>query len=291
MKNIFRNSITLAACTLILFASCNNGDSSYARNETKQAPATIKSDCVPPEGMVLIPAGVNKNGQQMSPLFMDVTPVTVAQYDAFIRASGYVDEAHKFGNAGVFDTIEHTWKMIDGANYLYPLGPDGPKASADMPVTQVSWHDAVEYCKWAKKRLPTRTEWEYASMNADGNYNKQYPWGDELIVDGKYMANVWEGNFPVMNTVADGYAYASPVGAFGKTPLGLTDLGGNVWQWIQDWKNLNDTASETSEKLQMGGSYLCDVNVCHGYKITGTSSSTPETSLCHVGFRCVKDCE
>ncbi len=253
--------------------------------------AITTKDCITPKGMVLIPGGTNRYGEKMNSFFMDESPVTVAQYGSFIKATGYVDEAHKFGNAGVFDTIEHSWVMVDGANYLYPLGTDKSKALPNMPATQISWHDAIAYCKWANKRLPTKTEWEYASMNADANYNKKYPWGDELIVNGKYMANVWEGSFPVINTVADGYAYASPVGAFGKTPLGLTDFGGNVWEWIQDWKNINDTSGATSEKLQMGGSFLCDMRVCHGYKISNTSSSTPETSLCHVGFRCVKDCD
>ncbi len=135
------------------------------------------------------------------------------------------------------------------------------------------------------------TEWVYAAMNADKNYNKKYPWGDSLVENGHYKANVWQGNFPAFNTVADGFAFASPVGVFGKSPLGLSDMGGNVWEWIQDWQDPSDTASPTSEKLQMSGSYLCDYKVCHGYKIGGTSHSTPETSLCHVGFRCVKDCE
>ncbi|MEP6512983.1 MAG: SUMF1/EgtB/PvdO family nonheme iron enzyme [Parafilimonas sp.] len=241
--------------------------------------------------MVLIPEGTNKNGGHIKPFFMDATPVTVAQFDEFIKATGYKTEAQKFGNAGVFDTLTHTWNLIDGANYLFPLGPDKAKALPNYPVTQVSWHDAEAYCSWAHKRLPTGPEWEYVAMNADGHYNKKYPWGDSLVQNGKYMANVWQGNFPEFNTVADGFAYTSPVGAFGKTPLGLTDIGGNVWEWIQDWQNPNDTASHASEKLQMSGSFLCDYKVCHGYKIGNTSHSTPETSLCHVGFRCEKDCE
>ncbi len=251
----------------------------YAQNEK------IK----PPEGMVLIPSGTNESGEKMAGFFMDISPVTVQQYDAFIRATGYVDDAHKYGSADVFDTVLHRWKMTEGANYLYPYGPDKPKAEGDMPATQVSWNDAIAYCNWAGKRLPTAKEWIYAAMNADGNYNKEYPWGNELIENGKYMANVWQGNFPYKNTVADGYAFAAPVGIFGKTILGLTDLGGNVWEWIEDWKNIRDTTGPDAQKLQMGGSFLCDINVCHGYKIGRSASSTPNSSLCHVGFRCVTD--
>ena len=245
----------------------------------------------PPQGMVLVPAGTNNQGKQMKAFFMDVSPVTVAQFDSFVRATGYVTEAQKFGNSEVFDTGTHTWSLVDGANYLYPLGPTKGKALANQPATQVSWHDAVAYCTWAKKRLPTREEWTYAAMNADGHYAKKYPWGDSLVENGKYRANVWEGSFPVFNNVADGFAYTSPVGVFGKTPLGLTDMGGNVWEWIEEWQNPNDTASQTAEKLQMGGSCLCDWQVCHGYKIGNTAHSTPESGLCHVGFRCVKDVE
>ncbi len=243
----------------------------------------------PPSGMVLIPEGKTKNGELIHAFYMDRSPVTVAQFDSFIKATGYVTDAQKFGNAGVFDTLHHGWALINGADYLFPLGPQNEKASLNHPVTQVSWNDAVAYCKWANKRLPSKNEWEYASMNANPNYHKKYPWGDSLVVNGKYMANVWEGSFPAYNTVADGYAYTSPVGVFGKTPLGLTDIGGNVWEWCSDWKNPSDTTSSSAEKIQMGGSFLCDANVCHGYKIAGMSHSTPETSLCHVGFRCVKD--
>ena len=248
-------------------------------------------DLKPPQGMVLIPSGTNKDGKKMQGFFMDISPVTVAQFDSFVHATGYVTEAQKFGNSAVFDTTTHSWSLVDGANYLYPLGSSRQKALPDEPATQVSWHDAVAYCTWAHKRLPTREEWTYAAMNGDGHYAKKYPWGDSLIENGKYRANVWQGNFPAFNTVADGFAYTSPVGTFGKTPLGLTDMGGNVWEWIADWKNPVDTASQASEKLQMGGSCLCDWKVCHGYKIGNTSSSTPESGLCHVGFRCVKDIE
>ncbi len=245
----------------------------------------------PPEGMITVHAGTNKNGEKMKPFFIDVSPVTVFQFDAFVKATNYVTEAQKFGNSGVFDTTTHSWNLVAGADYLYPLGISKPAALPNQPATQISWHDAEAYCDWAHKRLPTKEEWIYAAMNADGKYNKKYPWGDSLIEKGKYKANVWEGSFPALNTVADGFAFTSPVGYFGKTPLGLTDMGGNVWEWIQDWKNPNDTIGQTAEKLQMGGSCLCDWKICHGYKIGNTSSSTPETGLCHVGFRCIKDLE
>lgn len=234
--------------------------------------------------MVLIPAGETNNGKEMPAFLMDKTPVTVAEFERFVRATKYKTEAEKFGDAGVFDIKTGDWSLIKGATFHHPFGPNQPKAEANYPVTQVSWNDAIAYCQWAKKRLPTREEWEYAAHNADKNYTKTYPWGDYALEKGKYKANFWQGSFPQHNTIADGFLYTCPVGYFGETPLGLSDLGGNVWQWTQDW----DT-KKPEEKLQCGGSYLCDPNVCHGFQIGKTSSSSPETSLCHVGFRGVRD--
>lgn len=232
-----------------------------------------------PQGMVLIPA--NKNH---SAFLMDESPVTVAEFEYFVQTTGYQTEAEKFGDAGVFDVKTGTWSLVKGATFRYPLGPNLPKAEANHPVTQVSWNDAMAYCQWAKKRLPTLAEWKYAAKNANENYADTYPWGDHKIEKGHYKANFWQGSFPLVSQVEDGFQYTSPVGYFGKTPLGLTDMGGNVWQWISDW-----STEKNQEKLECGGSFLCDPAVCHGFQIGRTASSTPETSLCHVGFRCVKD--
>ena len=164
----------------------------------------------------------------------------------------------------------------------------------DHPVVHVSWNDAVAYATWADKRLPTEVEWEHAARGARDN-RRPYAWGDSLAEDGAYKANTWQGIFPVRNTVEDGYLYTSPVGAFGETPLGLTDMGGNVWEWTQNWfrpyADRNEPFSPTvqSEKAQRGGSFLCEPGWCHGYRVSARSHSTPETSLFHVGFRCVMD--
>ena len=248
-----------------------------------QSPKQQENIKVPP-GMVLVPVGEQADGTPMSAFLMDKSPVTVAEFEVFIKATKYLTEAEKFGDAGVFDVKTGTWSLVKGATFRYPLGPDQPKAEPNHPVTQVSWNDAVAYCNWAKKRLPTRAEWEYAAHNADKNYPKTYPWGDNAIENGHYKANFWQGNFPEYSQVEDGFQYASPVGYFGETPLGLTDIGGNVWHWVEEW-----STEKPPEKLQCGGSYLCDPKVCHGFQIGKTASSTPETSLCHVGFRGVRD--
>ncbi len=236
-----------------------------------------------PQGMVLIPAGEQTDGTAMPAFLMDKSPVTVAEFERFVKATKYKTEAEKFGDAGVFDVKTGTWSLVKGATFQYPFGPNQPKAAPNHPVTQVSWYDAVAYCNWAKKRLPTRAEWEYVAHNANKNYQKNYPWGDNAIENGHYKANFWQGNFPEYSQVEDGFQYTSPVGYFGETLLGLTDVGGNVWQWVEEW-----STDKPTEKLQCSGSYLCDPKVCHGFQIGKTASSTPETSLCHVGFRGVK---
>jgi sulfatase modifying factor 1 len=230
--------------------------------------------------------------------FMDVHPVTVGEFRSFVEATSYRTQAEEFGNAGVFDIQKKAWELIDGATWQFPLGPSASPAPDDHPVTQTSWNDAVAFCQWAGKRLPTELEWEHAARNAGKIEGNVYPWGDDNIEDGsgKYRANILQGIFPHVNRVEDGYQYTSPVDAFGANPLGLQDLCGNVWEWCDNWKLPYDadpatfTPLENSEKAMRGGSFLCEPGWCHGYRVSGRSGTTPETSLFHLGFRCVKDC-
>ncbi len=262
-----------------------------------------------PEGMVKIPGGKSIIGSnavfaQEGPIhekvtkafYMDIHPVTVAQFRKFVQKTGYETEAEKFGSAGVFQMETGRWTLVNGANWMFPQGPKGENAKDNHPVTQVSWDDAKAYCKWVGKRLPTEQEWEHAARNGGLIRTAKYPWGsDTLMKDGVYQANVWQGAFPLYNSQKDGYEYTSPVGAFGESPLGLQDMAGNVWEWCANWKipysqNPKEfTPNAQSEKAQRGGSFLCDPMVCHGFRVSGRSGSTPETSLMHVGFRCVKD--
>ncbi len=252
------------------------------RTEHKGVPEVV------PDGMVFVPAGVDEDGEEINAFFIDKTPVTVAQFDEFVKATKFVTQAERFGDAGVFDVKTGTWSLVKGANYLHPFGPDGPDAQPDHPVTQVSWNDATAYAKWAGKRLPAPKEW-FSAARYGLEEKEIYSWGGEnWIQNGQYKANFWQGSFPTYNTVEDGFLYTSPVGKFGVNKLGMADMGGNVWQWTTKWKDPAVT-DETGEKIQVGGSYLCDPAVCHGFKLGNTASSTTETSLCHVGFRCVKD--
>ncbi len=275
--------------------------------ETTPPLSTLPEGITEPEGMIFIPGGWVEMGsyqglpreqpvtpQQVQSYFMDISPVTVGDFRKFVQTTQYVTDAEKFGDSGVFDKHQKTWTLVPGAYWEYPLGPDGYKAPEDHPVTQISWKDAQEYCKWAGKRLPTEVEWEHAARSAK-NKRERYPWGTELVEEGVYKANTWQGYFPEVNTVADGYEYTSPVGTFGETSMGLKDMSGNVWEWCEDWYLPYGTdvsgfqPNKESEKVIRGGSFMCDPSYCHGYRVSGRSGTTPETGLFHVGFRCVKD--
>ncbi len=232
-------------------------------------------------GMILI-----QGDSDIKSFWMDKNPVTVGEFTRFINATHYVTEAEKFGDAGFFDFNTGEWSLKKGAYWRYPQGKEAQEAQPNHPVTQVSWNDALAYCKWAKKRLPTSIEFVFAEKNGQKDYENTYTWGNDFFENNEYKANFWQGVFPVNNTVDDGFLTTSPVGYFGANKLGLNDIGGNVWQWCSD-----ENHSRPGEWNQRGGSFLCDPKVCHGFEVGGISSSTKETSLMHVGFRCVKDAE
>lgn len=265
-----------------------------------------------PEGMIGINGGIVRVGSEegfdherpmfwarVKPFLMDKSPVTVAKFREFIKATNFKTQAEKFGDAGMIDeSTGNAWILKPGANWEYPMGKDFPKAADNHPVTQVSWNDAVAYCKWAGKRLPNEIEWEHAARNAR-NSRDIYSWGNEIKTEKGYNANVWQGTFPTVYYNEDGYPQTSPVGKFGNTPLGLTDMSGNVWEWCSNTKfnyealfrNVTYATDTIPEKAERGGSFLCEPSWCHGYRVAGRSNSSAETSLFHVGFRCVKDVE
>ncbi len=126
------------------------------------------------------------------------------------------------------------WSYIKGANWRHPEGPDSNlKGREKYPVVQVAYSDAEAYAKWAGKRLPTEAEWEFAARG--GLAGKQYPWGDEFMPSGKWMANTHQGHFPNTDAGSDGFVGISPVAHFPPNKYGLYDMAGDVWQWTSDW--------------------------------------------------------
>jgi len=280
--------------------------------ETKPAELTSPPAQPPaalPAGMVYVPGGYTQIGSaagldQEKPLFwvhvkpflLDQHEVTIGQFSEFVQATGYQTQAERFGNAGVFDDEAKEWHLVDGANWQYPYGPKAGPAAATQPVAQVSWNDAQAYAKWAGKRLPDELEWEHAARNGR-NSRQLYPFGDSLRLNGKYLANTWNGKFPDYDHVTDGFHRAAPVGSYGTSPLGLADMSGNLWEWCANYKQaytdlvhqIAPVVNDQAERAQRGGSFLCEAGWCYGYRVSGRSGSTPETALMHVGFRCAKD--
>ncbi len=260
-----------------------------------------------PTDMVAFPSGTTRIGMDRGPaeerpaftmrveaFALDRSPVTVTQFAAFVVAQDFRTEAERFGQGAVMHVGTGRWRLQDGATWRRPQGPDGPEAAGDHPVTQVSWNDAVAYCAWVGRRLPTEFEWEYAARYGQGE-NPRYAFGDQYVREGDFLANIWTGIFPVLNTERDGFLYTSPVGAFGETPQGLTDMAGNVWEWADSWfvpyalRAEAPSAGPGAERVMRGGSFLCDPKVCHGFRVSARSHATPDSSLMHVGFRCAKD--
>ncbi|MDB5245665.1 MAG: hypothetical protein JWQ40_59 [Segetibacter sp.] len=191
--------------------------------------------------------------------YMDESEVTNAQFEKFVKATGYLTVAESPLNpadfpgvpaeqlvpgSAVFSPPNHKvsldnpmswWKYLPNANWKHPEGPASSiKGKENEPVVQVSYTDAEAYAKWAGKRLPTEAEWEFAARGG-GKNNSIYYWGSEKKPGGKWVANIFQGSFPDNNRLEDGYKTLAPVKSFPANTFGLYDLDGNVWEWCQDF--------------------------------------------------------
>lgn len=242
---------------------------------------------------------------------IEATTVTNGQFEAFIKATDYKTDAERYGWSFVFygllsaemreshpDLAVQTpwWCAIPGATWEFPEGKDSHiNDRMDHPVVHVSWNDAVAYCDWAGKRLPTEAEWEYAARG--GLIQKKFPWGDELTPAGEHRCNIWQGTFPQYNSLEDGYLGTAPVKSFKPNGFGLYNTSGNVWEWCQDWFCKDHQRSglqhnpkgptQGNTKVIRGGSFLCHHSYCNRYRVAARSSNTVDSSASNMGFRCV----
>jgi sulfatase modifying factor 1 len=280
------------------------------------------------DGMVLLsggeflmgsddPQGYSADGEgpirrvRLDPFWICRTAVSNSEFDAFVSATGYLTEAEKYGWSFVFagllrDSIPPTravtaapwWRQIFGATWRHPEGMQSSVDDRlDHAVVHVSWNDARMYCRWAGMRLPTEAEWEYAARGC--LVQRRYPWGDDLTPDGEHRMNVWQGRFPTLNTLDDGYLGTAPAHAFPPNGYGLHNMTGNVWEWCADWFSAAFHAHGSrrnpqgprsgSHRVMRGGSYLCHASYCYRYRVAARSANTPDTSTGNLGFRCARD--
>ena len=190
--------------------------------------------------------------------WIDEHPVTVADFERFVRGTGFVTVAERpldpaqypdadpdllvpgslvfrktMGPVDLGD-LRNWWEYVPGVTWRQPGGPGTSTDGSELhPVVHVACEDAEAYAAWADKELPTEAEWEYAARG--GIEGAAFAWGDDQFPDGKAMANTWQGEFPWQNLMIDGFEGTSPVGSFPANGFGLFDMTGNVWEWTADW--------------------------------------------------------
>ncbi|WP_346855924.1 formylglycine-generating enzyme family protein [uncultured Draconibacterium sp.] len=283
-----------------------------------------------------------KHPVSVSSFWMDMHEVTNAQFKNFVDETGYVTVAEKDVDWEVMRTqlppgtpkphdsllvagsmvftppnyqvglndYSQWWTWTKGANWKHP---EGPGSSIDglenHPVVHICYNDAIAYCQWAGKRLPTEAEWEYAARG--GLQNSIYPWGDEHIEKGLPKANSWQGSFPNVNTQKDGFFATAPIMTYSPNGYNLYDMAGNVWEWTSDWYDMNyyktlpadevtlnpkgpeksfDSRNEYEKRKTIrGGSFLCNDSYCSSYRVAARMPGEVDSGMSHTGFRCVKD--
>ncbi|BCW05932.1 formylglycine-generating enzyme family protein [Arthrobacter sp. NtRootA1] len=244
---------------------------------------------------------------------MDRTAVTNEMYSKFVDATGHTTEAELYGNSAVFHLLlaappQHVlgqasgapwWLSVQGAHWRNPGGANSHWSDfPDHPVVHVSHSDALAYCEWAGRRLPTEAEWEYAARG--GLSGMRYAWGDDLYgPQGEHLCNIWQGTFPEANSADDGYVGTAPVRTFPPNGYGLYEVAGNVWEWCSDWylpRYYRNSPRENPQgptigagRVMRGGSYLCHHSYCNRYRVAARTSNTPDSSSGNCGFRTVAE--
>ena len=266
--------------------------------------------------------------------WIDRYTVTNAEFARFVRKTGHVTVAERAPDPADYPGAKpellvpastvfrapgrrvdltnpyNWWTYVPGADWRHPQGPGSSiRKKPDHPVVQVAWDDVVAYAAWAGKELPTEAEWELACRG--GLEGAEFAWGDELNPGGRWMANTWQGEFPVQNLALDGYAGTAPVGRYPPNGYGLHDMIGNVWEWTADWYQGHADAAHACctptnprggdrdhsldprdpaaipRRVMKGGSHLCAPNYCRRYRPAARMAQAVDTGTSHLGLRCV----
>jgi formylglycine-generating enzyme required for sulfatase activity len=274
---------------------------------------------------------------QVDGFWIDRTPVTNRQFARFVEETGHVTLAEQSpdpdaypgalpenlqpaslmfrppsGAVDLHGSSEQWWRFEPGADWRHPTGRGSNiRSMADHPVVHVALVDVEAYAAWAGAELPTEAEWEYAARG--GIEGADYAWGDSFLVGGRHMANSWQGEFPLINTLDDGWRRTSPVGTFPANGYGLVDMIGNVWEWTADWWSVMAPQDQSRHccavrnprggtesgslpagdcapfprRVLKGGSHLCAPNYCQRYRPAARHAHPVDTSTSHIGFRCI----
>ena len=198
-----------------------------------------------------------------------------------------------------------TWKI--GANWKHPEGIDSTIDGKDnYPVVHVALEDALAYCKWSNRRLPTESEWEAAAQGT--NSDAIFTWGNDTTILNS-NANTWQGIFPTKNESKDGFEFISPVKSYPANSIGLHDMTGNVWEITADLFNVNyyneidiskpllnpkganksysPSNPYQTEHVMKGGSFLCHDSYCASFRISAKMGVAIDSGSDHMGFRTV----
>ena len=231
-----------------------------------------------PNEMVLIPAGKFIMGTN------DRLPDEGPEHTVYLKAY-YIDKYEvtnlQYAN---FSNATNRRSPTHFRNRTFPEG------KADHPVTYVSWEDATAYCAWAGKRLPTDEEWEKAARGTDGRW---FPWGDEF--------DSLKANTPVRWQDVGAFGDTTPVGSFegGKSPYGVYDMSGNVWEWTSSWykpypnnKTPSESYGERYKTLKGGSWFDCSFYKCGiSAPVFNRAFFSVKVKNDSFGFRCAKDAD
>jgi formylglycine-generating enzyme required for sulfatase activity len=248
--------------------------------------------------------------------------VTTAEFAKFVDATGHKTRAERgwhadeVGGPGVDMAPSSAvfvppkaqaqsmnwWKLIDGASWRQPTGPEGAKSDGLNPVVHVTREDAQAYAKWAGGRLPSEAEWEYAARG--GLDGQLMSWAEAESVALEDQANTWQGVFPIVNSADDGYIGLAPTGIYPANGFGLYDMIGNAWEWTSSVYYPNHEPGEIAKTrpegydpvqgdvpvgVVKGGSFLCAKSYCYRYRPAARQAQDLIFGTSHIGFRIVRD--